>query len=1019
MKAKLNAHIITFLLVGIAFCNFSNGQIYVDASAGGANNGSSWANAYTDLQSALNVANSGDDIWVAEGTYKPSVYPSGCSGCTDSRDFTFLLKDGVSMYGGFEGTEVNLTDRDVDANPTILSGEIGSPADGTDNIKHVVLASFSDTLSTARLDGFSITDGNSGGVNSITVNGNLINLSHGAGIHIFSGSNIIVNNKIFGNLSSFSGAGIYAIHGNNTISKNKIFDNMANRGAGLYCRDGQNVITNNEILGNLSAFGGGIYIIEGNQTLINNTITGNSALDGGGLYLRNGDNFNITNNTIAGNSAANNGGGIYLSIGNNNFSFNNIIWGNSSGIFTNGFNLTATHSIIQDGLYPGAGNLNVDPLFINLLSPGQNTGGDYRLQTCSPAIEAGNNSDYQSATGINPALDTDLDTNNRLDDVLIDMGAYEFQNNTSWIGTSNSDFSNPGNWSTASFPNINTAVVIDDISQNTPRINVSNVGEVKALCIRSTGILEVDGTLKIDEKLDNNGILNFNSNAGFTGQLDEFTGIYSGTGTVNVERYVPKSNRAFRYIGSSVNTFGSINQNLQEGVTTASPDPNPHPGYGTHITGGSTTDGFDQTQTGNSSMFEWDTNAQDWVAVSETTPETLNVGEAYALMIRGDRSTPLNSNTAVGPATTLRFQGDLCTGVYVVPASDLAQTENYFSLIPNPYQSIVDMKALLESSDAVGLDTGTIYIYDPTLGTKGGYATIDLSLSDPVSTPFDPTLSGSTNADENLQPNQAFFIKTTVTNPALTFRETYKNTTGTFTDTFSDDDELSEIHINLKRQADLSLTDGVTLRFNNAWSNTIDGKNAYKFWNLDERVAVLSNGQYLSIEKRGHPQNNEDIQLYVENYQSTQYLWQIQLNTINQQVYLYDSYLNTYTPLPQNALSNISFSVDQNISESTDPLRFKLSFGEENLSVDDLDISNLRIFPNPVSDFKFSISGLEPKIEAHITMFDMLGRKVYQNQIQPDGNINIDLPSSLTSGVYHIIVTQNNHEYTSKLILSD
>ena len=175
-------------------------------------------------------------------------------------------------------------------------------------------------------------------------------------------------------------------------------------------------------------------------------------------------------------------------------------------------------------------------------------------------------------------------------------------------------------------------------------------------------------------------------------------------------------------------------------------------------------------------MFEWDEPTQAWIAVPNTITKPMNVGEAYALMVRGDRSTTLNSNTAVGPATTLRFRGDLHKGDYSVPSSDLASTVDEYSLIANPYQAIVNLKTLLESTDAQGLDDNTIYVYDPTLGTKGGYATIDLSQPNPTSTPFDPTL-GSTNADENLQPNQAFFIKTIASGPSLTFKETYKNTT--------------------------------------------------------------------------------------------------------------------------------------------------------------------------------------------------------------------------------------------------
>src|SRR4029453_3220444 len=89
---------------------------YVKWNCSGANNGTSWANAYTDLQSALSAASSGNEIWVAAGTYKPT---SG----TD-RSISFALENDVAIYGGFDSTEDLRTQRNVQTNVTILSGDI-------------------------------------------------------------------------------------------------------------------------------------------------------------------------------------------------------------------------------------------------------------------------------------------------------------------------------------------------------------------------------------------------------------------------------------------------------------------------------------------------------------------------------------------------------------------------------------------------------------------------------------------------------------------------------------------------------------------------------------------------------------------------------------------------------------------------------------------------------------------------------------------------------------------------------
>ncbi|MCB9277259.1 MAG: hypothetical protein H6564_24715, partial [Lewinellaceae bacterium] len=166
---------------GINCCPSSN-ILYVNDDAPGANDGSSWTDAFTGLQDALALAGqcpSVTEIWVAAGTYKPT---SG----TD-RNAAFVMKDGVAIYGGFNGTETQLSQRDWVANVAILSGDIGIPGNNADNTFSVI-RSFGIGNSSI-LDGFTVTQ-----ANATPASGDLL----GGGIYN-EGSSPVIRNCIFSN----------------------------------------------------------------------------------------------------------------------------------------------------------------------------------------------------------------------------------------------------------------------------------------------------------------------------------------------------------------------------------------------------------------------------------------------------------------------------------------------------------------------------------------------------------------------------------------------------------------------------------------------------------------------------------------------------------------------------------------------------------------------------------------------------------------------------------------------------
>lgn len=399
------------------------------------------------------------------------------------------------------------------------------------------------------------------------------------------------------------------------------------------------------------------------------------------------------------------------------------------------------------------------------------------------------------------------------------------------------------------------------------------------------------------------------------------------TSDVVVERYIP-AKRAYRFVTAPVNTPGDIRSNWQENSNNTNPyiNINPNPGYGTQITGqGSSINGFDATNTNNPSLFTYNNATQSWVRVPNTFGQ-LHIGEPYRLMVRGDRSIDLGSNTPPPSITTLRASGTLATGTFVFTkpggggtsgTTELSSSSTGYSFVGNPYASAVDW-ALVEKSDIAP----TLYIFDPTLsGTNGRGAYIaynDITGNSNLSSPI----------DNFLQSGQAFFVKNTGPNPVLTFRETHKAVP--FRSVFRTNNTTPKMSLQLLLPGQDSTgqsADAVSAYFDANFENTLGNEDSYKYNNPDENLSIISSDSLLCIEGRKPVLQADTIPLKIWNMGQKNYFFKSTFSNFDPMItpYLEDKYLQASNILDNNGTTMIPFSITSD-SLSSRPDRFRLVF---------------------------------------------------------------------------------------------
>ncbi len=526
-----------------------------------------------------------------------------------------------------------------------------------------------------------------------------------------------------------------------------------------------------------------------------------------------------------------------------------------------------------------------------------------------------------------------------------------------------------------------------------------------------------DGLLSLQGSIDGGGKLIMRSTSTKTAIVEQSSG--GVVDNIVVERYIP-AKRAYRFLSSPVTTSTSIKSNWQENqnntATAYANNSNTAPGYGTHITGSTTgANGFDATQTGAASLFQFNNVTQTWSAISNTNTNVLNFGNPYRLMIRGSRSVNLTNNAATPSPTTLRTKGTLKIGTFT--NTNLSNVINGYNFVGNPYQSPIDMLGVLTTSS--NLNPNFYYVWDPKVGGtngRGAYVTY--------------TFSGNTNnvsgsaVNQYLQPMQSCFVKTLANGAAsITFNESNKYTVATNENIYKSTNSItnnSSLRLTLYEASAFNQqqtpADGVLLYFDDSFNNSVDSLDAEKMTNLDENIALLVETSKLSIANFQFPQNTTVYPLNIDQYRYTNYNLVAQLDNYSGLTpYLHDTYLQVYTEI--NPSANYSFTVDATIAASTSNNRFEIVYSNPNLNNTYFTSESVSLYPNPSKSNDFNLQLPSASGEYKVTIYNALGQLVDTITSQISTNtLNCKVAATAATGIYQVVITRDNSTIVKKWI---
>lgn len=409
-------------------------RTYITLNGAGNMNGTSWSNALpgNKIQDAINDACEFGEIWIAAGTYYPTQDINDNKTPANNKTKTYRMRNKLSIYGGFLGSELYATQRSLYSNKTILSGDLGTIGNSSDNAYNLFYNIQLDL--TASLDGVFVRDGNA------------IGPYQGAAMYNLESHVTLKNCTFENNTSEWRGGAIYNEESSPKIANCVFYNNHTDDQGGAIANwiNCSLVITNCMFTKNTSASSGSAILNNESDIIVTNSLFHANAVneedpenpEGSG----DGAIYNLTSSPIFTNCTFTQNVGVYANVGgiisfgptSCNIVINNcLFWDNGfdfDKVYSSGNSFIVSHSMHNISYNPGLSYVSPsDPLFIDPTSiygadnvPFTSDDG-FNIPSNSPCYNVGDNN-------LIPAgILTDITAvHNRILNNIVELGAYEF-----------------------------------------------------------------------------------------------------------------------------------------------------------------------------------------------------------------------------------------------------------------------------------------------------------------------------------------------------------------------------------------------------------------------------------------------------------------------------------------------------------------------------------------------------------------------------------------------------------------